>query len=489
MPSRLRNRPAWGTLRARLALWNTLVVLSMTVTALVVARFAARATLYDNIDAELRSGAREVTLALRDLFPDMDAVVAEMRRKAASHEERGWFTQLLTEDGTQVWKSAHCPAAVAAYPPANLDRLENIAQVGPYRYVRFRITQPGQPAFHVRVGSYTTGLDTSLSALLRVLLLVGLILSLLTPLAGWWLAVRAARPVADILATADRLDPTRLGDRLPVSGTADELDHLALTINGLLDDVAAHVGRQQQFLADAAHELRSPLAAMQSAVEVALSHERSDADYRESLADVLDESRYLSKLANGLLLLAETGGDGTPVPTTTVDVTGVARQAVAMFAGAGEERGIDVRLADSAAPALVCGDAGQLRQVIGNLLDNAIRFTPAGGLVQAEVSRDPDGVWLLIRDTGPGVEAEHLPRLFDRFYKVDPARTRVPAGRGGGLGLPICKAIVERHGGSIAVASRPGQGTTVTVRLPAAPTGVDSPAPPTRHPELRQPVS
>ena len=482
MPSRLRDRLPWGTLRARLALWNTLVVLSMTVAALAAARLATRAILYANVDAELRSGAREVTLALRDLFPDMNAVVAEMRRKAASHDERGWFTQLLEEDGTQVWKSQHCPSAVAAYPPSNLDRTENVVQVGPYRYVRLRINQPGQPAFHVRVGTYTTGLDRSLAGLLRVLMIVGGILCLLTPLAGWWLAVRATRPVASILATADGLDPSRLGDRLPVRGTDDELDHLARTINRLLDDVFAHVDRQQRFLADAAHELRGPLAAMQGAVEVAISHDRSAADYRESLAEVLDEARYLSKLANGLLLLAETGAEAGPAPSTPVDITGVARQAVAMFGGVGEERGIDVRLTGSPADAPVRGDAAQLRQVIGNLLDNAVRFTPAGGRVDVEVGRAADSVTLTVRDTGDGIAAEHLPRLFDRFYKTDPARTRQPFGRSGGLGLPICKAIVERHGGSISMASRPGQGTTVTVRLPAAADAVNTQTPRDREP-------
>jgi two-component system heavy metal sensor histidine kinase CusS len=483
MPSRLHERLPWGSLRVRLAVWNTVVVLAMTLAALLAARYAARSTLYADADRELRGGAREVTLALQDLFPNMDAVVAEMRRKAASHEERGWFTQLLAEDGTRVWTSTHCPEEVAAFPPHNLDRPENVVQVGPYRYVRLRIAEPDQPVFHVRVGSYTTGLDESLSGLMRVLLGVGGVLCALTPLAGWWLAVQSTRPVADILATADRLDPTRLSDRLPVRGAGDELDHLAETINGLLDDVATHVDSQHQFVADAAHELRGPLAAVQSSLEVALSGDRDVADLREPLEEVLEETRYLTKLTNGLLTLAESGAAAADAMRTPVDLVEVARQAVAMFAGVGEERGVSVRLAEPDCPVVVEGDAAQLRQVVGNLLDNAMRFTPAGGAIDVRMAVDAAGAVLTVGDTGPGIAARHMPRLFDRFYKVDAARAHDGSGRSGGLGLSICKVIVERHGGTIDLASREGEGTTVTVRLPATPRSATRTQPHARHPD------
>ncbi|MFM9058118.1 MAG: sensor histidine kinase [Planctomycetaceae bacterium] len=442
----------------------------MTVATLLAARYAARATLYDTADAELRGGVGEVALAINDLFPDMDAVVAEMRRRAASHEQRGWFSHLLTQDGRTLWKSEHCPEEIAATKPFNLDREENIVQVGPYRYVRRRIATAGPDVFHVRVGTYTTGLDARLRPLVRLLTLVGAVLCALTPLAGWWLAVRSTRPVADILGTADRLDPSRLTDRLPVRGVGDELDHLALTINGLLDDVAAHVDRQQQFVADAAHELRGPLAAVRSAIEAALAHDRTAAEYRESLETVLEEARYLSKLTNGLLLLAESATEHAPTTTTPVDLAEVVRQAASMFAGVAEERGISLDVNIPAERLAVAGDPGQLRQLVGNLLDNAIRFTPAGGRVTIGVARDTSDsrVVLTVRDTGEGIDARHLPRLFDRFYKIDSARSRIGDTRSGGLGLPICKAIVERHGGTIVVESRPAAGTLISASLPQA---------------------
>jgi heavy metal sensor kinase len=478
MPWPPLDRIPWATLRLRLTAWNTLVVLLMTLASLLAARFAARATLYADADAELRAAVQEVVLALRDLSPDIDAVVAEIGRKAESHEQRGWFVQLLEEDGTALWMSDHCPAEVATFPPSNLGQEENVVQVGPYRYVRHRVSRAGHPTYHVRVGTYTTGLDASLASLLRLLLAVAALLCLVTPLAGWWLARRATQPVAAMLRTADKLKPTRLGDRLPVRGSGDELDTLASTINRLLDQVAAHVDRQQQFVADAAHELRGPLAAVRSAIEVAISHDRSVEEYRETLAEVLDEACGLSKLANGLLTLAEACDDSRPQPSESVDLAAIARQSVAMFTAAAEDRGLSIDL-NTSGTTTVAGDAPQLRQVLGNLLDNAIRFTPAGGHLQVTVRADAptDTVTLAVADTGIGIAAAHLGHVFDRFYKVDAARSHDEDGRSGGLGLPICKAIVERHGGAIAVVSEPGSGTTVTVRLPPAAASAPATAP------------
>ena len=469
MPLRWIDQVPWATLRVRLTVWNTAVVLLMTLATLLAVRVGARAALFREADSVLRGEVTEVALALEALSPDTAAVVATLGRKAVSHEDRGWFTHLLTEDGKTIWRSDHCPDVVANYPPSRKDQEENVVQVKDYRYVRRRIAgREGEPV-HVRIGMSTLTLDAGVNALMRLLIPVGGLLLLLTPLAGYWLAVRATKPVAQILRTAERLRPTRLGDRLNVRGTQDELDQLSVTINHLLDQVADHVDRQQQFVADAAHELRGPLAAVRSSLEVAISQERTADEYHETVADVLDEIRHLAKLANDLLLLAETGNDLPAPERQPVDLTRVATQAAAMFAGVAEEQGIGVVIRPSE-PLLVAGDAAQLRQVLGNLLDNAIRFTPPGGEIVLACSRDhaTGEIVMSVTDTGPGIAPEHKARVFDRFYKVDPARSRSPHGRSGGLGLSICRSIVERHGGTIAIASELGSGTAVTVRLPEA---------------------
>ena len=467
MPSRLFNRIPWATLRVRLTIWNTLVVLLVTLAALLAVRFGARAALYREADAVLRGEVNEVAIALKDLYPNTEAVVAELRRKAAGHEERGWFTQLLNDDGETIWKSDSCPDEVATWPVAR-EKIENLVQVRGYRFARRRITDPADEPFHVRIGMATAYLDEDINTLARLLLPVAAGLSLLTPLVGYWLALRATKPVAEILRTAEQLKPTRLGDRLEVHGTKDELDRLSLTINRLLDEVAGHVERQQQFVADAAHELRGPLAALQSSLEVGISQNRTADAYRETLAEVLEEARHLSKLSNDLLLLAETGDETSVRPGEEIDLTAIVRQTIAMFGGVAEERSVGLVLDPPAANVKLHGDASQLRQVFGNLLDNAIRFTPEGGRVTVSVGAGEAGrqAVVTVADTGCGIAPEHLDRVFDRFYKADASRTHSDTARGGGLGLAICRSIVERHGGSIVVVSTPSRGTTFTVRLP-----------------------
>ena len=319
-----------------------------------------------------------------------------MKRKAESHEKRGWFMHLLTQEGTTIWKSKHCPEAVSSFPPLNLDREENIAQVGPYRYVRLRLVRAGEPTYHIRVGTYTTGLDASLGNLMRELSALGLVLSLLTPLVAYWLAGRATRPIGSILETAVWLRPTRLGDMLEVS-------------------------------------------------------------------------RHLSKITTDLLLLlAERGGESRPVSVAVHDITVLVGQAVGMFAGATEDKGVSLNLVVHG-PVMVVGEAADLRRVASNLLDNAIRFTPAGGRVEVRITEapGPGGGVLTVLDTGVGIAPADLAHVFGRFYKADPSRSHGGTGRSGGLGLAICKSIIESCGGTIAIVSRVGEGTTVTVRLPA----------------------
>ena len=470
MLSQVINGLRGTTLRTRLTIWNAAVVLLITAVTLLAVRFAARRAIYADADLEFRAASQEIALAVRELDPDESAVVAEMRRKAQSHEERGWFMQLLTEQGRTIWQSDHCPASVAAFPPAYLDREENIVQVGPYRYVRLRIERPGRPAYHVRVGMFTALLEENLARLLRILLTIGLALSMLAPLAAFWLAGRATRPLADILHTAERLRPTRLGDRLPIRGNSDELDRLAKTINGLLDSVASHVDQQEQFVTDAAHELRGPLAALQSSLEVAVSQDQAPADRQELLTDMLEAARHLSKVANDLLILAEAGSAARPATHGPVDVGAISRQAVAMFAGVAEECGLALSL-DATGSALAAGDPVDLRRLLSNLLDNAIRFTRPGGRVAVKLVDAPasSGLILTVSDTGTGIAPRDLDHVFDRFFKADPARSHGGSGRSGGLGLAICRSIVESSGGTIGIASRLGEGTTVTVRLPSTP--------------------
>lgn len=461
------GRPFPASLRTRLTLWNTAVVLVMTVVTLLAVRVVAKTTLYRESDANLRDDLELIVSNLRALLPDREAVIDSLRRISESHAERGWFMHLLTSDGTTVWTSDNCPDAIAAQPPTQLDRDTRVAQVGPLRFIRRSIRVPDGNDYHVRVGMHTGALEARLAGLMRLLVPLGLTLSLLTPLAGAWLAGRATRPVADILRTAERLEPTRLTDRLPVRGTGDELDRMSQTINCLLDRVADLVERQERFVADAAHELRGPLTAVQSTIEVAMARDASPDDYRDTLGDVLVATRQLGRMANDLLRLAEC--NGRPADAGPCDLVAAARQALAMFAGVAEEQGIV--LESRTPPRLdVAAHADDVRRVVANLLDNAVRFTPAGGRIEVRIEPAPAAgvATLVVADTGVGIAAGDLAHVFERFSKGDPARSHAADRRSGGLGLAICRSLIEAVGGSITIDSRPGEGTRVTATVPVA---------------------
>jgi two-component system heavy metal sensor histidine kinase CusS len=475
------DRTWWASLRVRLTLWNTAVVLVTTLATLAVVQVTARAMLYREAEASLRAAVEGISAAIRDHHPDMAAVVGDMQRMTASHRERGWFMHLLTHEGTTVWRSDNCPDIVVNKPPSSLDSEEVVSAVGPYRYVRQWVRQPGRLRYYLRVGMHTGVLDESVAGLMRLLLPLAIAVSLLTPLIGYLLAVHATRPVAAMLRTAAFLRPTRLAERLPVRGTGDELDRLAGTINGLLDEVARHVERQERFVADAAHELRGPLAAVRSSLEVAVVGGIETEEMRDVLADTLEATRHLSKVANDLLLLAESAGEAHRDAAAVSDLSAVARQTTAMFSGVAAEHGLTV-IVDAAASIVVRGDASWLRRVIGNLLDNAIRFTPDGGRVMVHTSRAAGYGQLVVRDTGVGLAPAELARVFERFSKSDRAHSHAAGHRSGGLGLPICRSLVEMLGGTIDITSDVGRGTAVMVSLPAAT------APATRPEPAREPL-
>jgi signal transduction histidine kinase len=303
------------------------------------------------------------------------------------------------------------------------------------------------------------------------------------------------RPLTELTRRADELQPNRLATPLPLRGVSDELDLLSLTINRLLERLARYVGERQDYLSNAAHELRTPLAALRSTIEVTLDRDRTALEYQEVLVRLMEESESLESLVRQLLLLAESESPRQPVIRETLDWCEIARMAAAMFEAAAEVKGIRLQTQIDARM-LVQANSHHLRQVVNNLLDNAVKYTPAGGVVRMTLRRvesptsldsghGVDGVrdypsesasesrphlhgWgeLIVADTGIGIDGADVPRVFERFFRADRARQRDAGSGGSGLGLSICQSIVLAHGGTIHLRSQLGQGTTVTVQLP-----------------------
>jgi signal transduction histidine kinase len=453
------------TLRFRLTFWNTVAILVLVSAALWGVREGLRWTLQRELDNLLAEEVKEVRLTVEHFDPHWPEIIDELERMAESHRRRGWYVRLFDANGRVRWASSGAPAVET---PLLVEAPRGAFNRGEYRLRQETIARPGRVQLFVRVGFSQAEVDEDVWRLTEMIGVAFGVILVVAPLSGWWLAGRATRPLATILHTTARLHPDHLVERLPLRGSGDELDRLSATINGFLDRLAAHLEQQRTFVANAAHELRSPLAAMRTSVEVALEHERTADEYRELLADLVEECAGLGNLVGHLLLLAE-GDAGLLRADEAVPLDRLAARAVDMFQGIAEQRGLALR-AGVLKPAAARGDAIHLREVIHNLLDNALKFTPAGGSVTVDVCPGPGekSVLLRVSDTGQGIAPEDLPNVFERFYRADKARRRGEPTGGHGLGLSICQAIVTAYGGRIALDSTPGRGTTATVSLPAA---------------------
>lgn len=295
---------------------------------------------------------------------------------------------------------------------------------------------------------------------LRLLLLAGVPLTaLLAGAGGLFLASRLLAPLREITRTAATLGAEDLSARLSV-GHRDELGRLAATFNGMLERLEDAFLRQRRFTADAAHELRTPLALMLTRTEVTLERARTPEEYRQALAELQGAVEHMSRLVSKLLLLARADAGSLVLEHEPLDLADLARDAVGTVVPAAAHLQLEVEL--ESAP--VSGDQTRLTELILNLLENAVSLTPSQGRVRVATRREGSEAVLEVSDTGPGISPEHLPRIFDRFYRVDAART----GRdSSGLGLAIARAIAVQHGGRLTAAS-PGAGATFTLRLPCS---------------------
>jgi heavy metal sensor kinase len=280
---------------------------------------------------------------------------------------------------------------------------------------------------------------------------------------GWWVATRAIRPIQAISATAVKIAGGDLSQRINAADTDSELGRLAGVLNSTFARLEAAFAQQAQFTSDASHELRTPVSVILSQTQIALSRERPSPEYREALEACERAARRMRNLTESLLQLARLDAGQETMKRERFDLSRVVRDCVEMVRPLAAERGIQIQ---SDVPSLECvGDAERIGQVVTNLLTNAIHFNRDHGEARLSARAEGDVVLLAVADTGQGIPAEDLPHLFERFYRADKSRSRIQ-GRNG-LGLAICKAIMDAHGGGIEVSSQPGAGSTFTVRLPS----------------------
>jgi signal transduction histidine kinase len=453
------------TLRFRLMAWNAVVVLLTSLGILVGVREGLRLSLISEMDQVLRQDAIEIGLAVREQpLANLSEVYDGLNRKARGHHQDGWFVQLLDLNHNELFSSENTPRL--DLPPDAFAKNLPISSNG-HRVLEDRAVTLDNQRLIVRLGASMGFLARDMQRIDGISLVIVLALLIIAPLGGYWLAGRAIKPLADIIFTMNRLRADQLRERLPLRSTGDELDQLALTFNRLLDRIAAHLEQHRDSLANAAHELRTPLAAIRSSIEVCLNEDRPSEDYRELLGNLIEECAALEMLVNQLLLLAETEADRLKIVGNYLDLHNVVERCVDMFQGVADHMHVRLTLRPPQ-QTFVEGNRHHLRQLMNNLVDNALKFTPEGGQVDVSLERDAARqlAVLTVRDTGAGISEEELPHIFERFYRGDKARQRNQLQRGTGLGLCICESVVRAHGGEIHVTSKLGQGTTFTVYLP-----------------------
>jgi heavy metal sensor kinase len=334
-----------------------------------------------------------------------------------------------------------------------------------FRVAAEAVTRSGRRQLVVAAASLAP-VDRSVRRVL-ILLLVALPVALIaTATGGWWLARRALRSIDQLVTTAGTIGPGDLRARVEVPGTRDEVAHLALTLNTMLDRIRHGVEEQQRLVADTSHELRTPLAAMRTEIDVSLRSDRLPAEAREVLESAREEVDRMAATVDDLLTLARADEDGR-VEREPVELAELARGAVARLGSLAERHGVTV--ATEGPPAGLRGDPEQLGHALRNLVDNAIKFSPAGGHVALRTFDAGAQVGVTVEDDGPGIPEDLRDRVFDRFFRVDGSRTRATGGSG--LGLAICREVVEAHGGRIAIAPREPRGSAFTITLPAEPAG------------------
>jgi heavy metal sensor kinase len=307
-----------------------------------------------------------------------------------------------------------------------------------------------------------------LKELNEVLWRLALVLGALVPLAllgagvgGYALAGRALEPVSQITRAAAAISEQDLSRRLPV-GASDELGRLATTFNYLIARLEGAFDRQRRFTADASHELRTPLSIIRAVTSQKLMRHREPEEYEEALWQIDEAAGYMAKLTAHLLVLARADAGQVTLETERLDL-GELLEHVASQVEEVSRRPISVR---SNRPVPIVGDPMRLTELFLNLLENATKYTPPEGSIDIEVNHQNEQATVVVRDTGVGIPEDHLPHIFERFYRVDKARARDEGGTG--LGLSISRWIAKAHGGTIEAKSKPGEGTVMTVTLPAA---------------------
>lgn len=460
------------SLRVRLTLWYGTALVSVLVVCGVILYGALAKALKEHVDRSLEETAAVAERSLEEhrfgpflLYEDLSQDFPELATLDKFFQIFGPTGQITIQSPNIQSREIPLSRTALEAALAGQTTFESVRFSGepPIRLISVPVRHGGTLVNIVRVGTSLQPLEETLHRLL-IILLITMPLALLASLGGgWFLAGRALRPVGAITQAAERIAGGDLTQRLSVSTAQDEIGRLAATFNAMIGRLEASFRQIRQFTSDASHELRTPLTVLKGETELALRRPRSADDYRRVLESSLEEIDRMSRIVDELLFLSradlgEIKMESRPVRLDQL-FDDLKRQAEVL----GHEQSVQI-VTGMIEPATVAGDDMRLRELVLNLLDNAIKYSPPGGRVEMSVVTQDGTARLSVSDQGIGVSLEEQAHIFDRFYRTDAARAHTK--KGTGLGLAICQWIVDAHHGTIEVHSEPGKGSTFTVILP-----------------------
>jgi heavy metal sensor kinase len=446
---------------ARLTLWYSLAFAVALVLLGGAMWLTVRQSLYHAIDEALRERVAGIVIFIQDHKDRL--YIDEVKDEFRAH---GDLFQVFDSDGQWVHRATTLEgiAAPGVADTESESQFQNAASPsGPLRFISQTVDIDGH-GYVVQAAAPLRDLQQGLRDALWILVPMFPLALLLAAGAGYWVSRRALAPVDAITNTARSITAENLTQRLDVPSTGDELARLSGTLNDMIARLESSFRRISQFTADASHELRTPLAVMRTTAEVAL-RARGDEERSVALEQIVAEVGRTSHLVENLLQLAKADSGAERLAKAPVDVVALAREATTEIDLLARTKGIRLASELPNGAVNVHGDPRALRQLLLILLDNAVKYTPAGGRVELAIATNDGHASLSVRDTGIGIPAEDVPHIFDRFYRVDRARSRAQGGAG--LGLAIGRWIAEAHGGNILVESELERGSVFSVRLPA----------------------
>ena len=458
---------------SRLTLWYLVIFTAAQLSFGMAMWFALRQELYSVADGALTAQIEDLANFLKSQ-KKKNMNVTKLREEASEAydlEHSGDFLQIYDEDGNWIFrapwleKNGFMPAILSAIKGRSFQNVQLASK--PFRFVTQRIEVNGR-SYVVQTGVPTDQIIATLSLFKRYLLMLAPLLLLAAASGGYWLSRKALSPVDALTRTARSIGGHNLGERLEKLATGDELQRLSDTLNEMLARIESAFLRVTQFTADASHELRTPISLIRTEAEIALRKSRGDAEYREALRHILLEAERTSTLVEELLALARADSGSESLHLRGIDLRLTITEIANEWRPLVEARNLQFTQDSADCELPVLSDRNAVQRLLAILLDNAVKYTPPPGVVELGLKALGDKAVITVRDSGIGIAEPDQTKIFERFYRVDKARSRALGGAG--IGLAIAEWIVQQHRGSISVQSSLGNGSTFLVGLPLQPT-------------------